>query len=69
MDRIGPNFVYTLLSDINIDNIKVGIVNHNFLVTELWPLIDVRISIPLNIWRMNGQNLTKFCIYIYIGKI
>ena len=38
-------------------------------VTELWPLIDVRISFPFNILRMNGQNLTKFCIHINIDKI
>ena len=36
---------------------------------ELWPLIDVRISFPLNILRTNGQNLTKFCIHIYIDNI
>ena len=37
--------------------------------TELWPLIDVRISFPLNILRTNGQNLTKFCIHININNI
>ena len=38
-------------------------------VPELQPLIDVRISFLLNILRMNGQNLTKFCIHINIDKI
>ena len=37
--------------------------------TELWPLIDVRIFFLLNILRMDGQNLSKFCIHIIIDKI
>ena len=32
-------------------------------------LVDVRILFPLNILRTNGQNLTKFCIHIYINNI
>ena len=32
-------------------------------------MIDVRISFPLNIMKTNGQNVTKFCIHINIGKI
>ena len=36
---------------------------------ELRPLIDVRIQFLFNILRMNGQNLTKFCIHIIIDKI
>ena len=49
----------------------VGIVNVNFckFVKKLRPLIDVRISFLLNILRMNGQNLTKYCIHIDIDKI
>ena len=37
--------------------------------TELQPLIHVRTWILLIILRMNGQNLTKFCIHIIIDKI
>ena len=36
---------------------------------ELWPLIDVRNWLLLNILLMNIQNLTKFCIYITIYMI
>ena len=38
-------------------------------VTELWPLISVRFSFLLNIFRTNEQNLTTFCINIDIDKI
>ena len=38
-------------------------------ITELQPLIDARISFPLNILRTNGQNLTKFCMHIYVDNI
>ena len=38
-------------------------------IAELWPLIDVRNWFLLNILRMDGQNLTKFCIHIIIDKI
>ena len=36
---------------------------------ELWSLKDVRNWFLLNILRMDGQNLTKFCIHIIIDKI
>ena len=36
---------------------------------ELRPLKDVRNWFLLNILRMDGQNLTKFCIHIIIDKI
>ena len=36
------------------------------LPTELWPLIDVKISICLNIFRNNEWILIKFCLYIDI---
>ena len=36
---------------------------------ELQPLIDVRNIFLLSILRMDGQNLTKFCIHIIIDKI
>ena len=35
----------------------------------LRPLIDIIISVLLKILRMNGQNLTKFCILIINDKI
>ena len=37
--------------------------------TELQPLIDVRNWFLLNILRMDGQNLTKFCIHFIIYMI
>ena len=37
-------------------------------VPELWPLIYAKILIPFNILRTNGQNFTKFYIYIHLGK-
>ena len=37
--------------------------------TDLRPLIDVRNWLVLNILRMDGQNLTIFCIYIFFDKI
>ena len=37
--------------------------------TELQPLIDVRNWFLLNILRMDGQNLTKFCIQFISDKI
>ena len=36
---------------------------------ELWPFKDVRNWFLLNILRMDGQNLSKFCIHIIIDKI
>ena len=36
---------------------------------ELQPLINVRNWFLLNILRMDGQNLTTFCIHMIISKI
>ena len=36
---------------------------------QLWPLLHVRISFPLSIFRTNGQNLTKLYKCIYIDNI
>ena len=47
---------------IIIDKIYVGII------TELWPLIDVRMWFLLHILRTNRQIETKFCIHIIIDK-
>ena len=44
----------------------VGGVN---VIAVLRPLIDLKISFPLNILRTKGQNLTKFCIHINIDSI
>ena len=37
--------------------------------TELYPLIDVRNWFLLNIMRIDGWNLIKFCIHFIIDKI
>ena len=42
---------------------------YDLFVTELWPLVYVRISFPLNIFRTNGQDFTKLYKCIYIDKI
>ena len=42
---------------------------YNYFATELRPSINSRIRFLLHILRMNGQNLTKFCIHIIIDKI
>ena len=57
---------------IIIDKINVSIVNRYFFrkfATELQPLIDSKIRFLLHILRINGQNLTKFCIHIIIDRI
>ena len=57
---------------IIIDKIYIGNVNCHFFfkfATELRPLIYFRFQFLFNILRMNGQNLTKFCIHIIIDKI
>ena len=67
MDIVEPNFVFTITLIIS----RFGLLSVKFckFVTELRPFIDVRISFPLNILKMNGQNLTKFCMHINIDKI
>ena len=37
-------------------------------ITKLWPLIDVRISFLLNIFRTNGQNFTKFVYALVLTR-
>ena len=53
IDGILPNLIFT--------RSRLGLLRVNFctFITELWPFIDVRISFPLNILRMNRWNLTK----------
>ena len=47
----------------------LSIVIFRKFAMELQPLIDVRNIFLLSILRMDGQNLTKFCIHIIIDKI
>ena len=57
---------------IIIDKICVEIIKRHFFgkfATELRPLIDVSVWVLLKILRMNGQNLTKFCILIITDNI
>ena len=67
IDRIWPNFVCT--STLTRSSLGLLPVIFRKILTELWPLIDVRNSFPLNILRTNWQNLTKFCMHINIDKI
>ena len=67
MDRIWPNFVYTLSLTRSMFVLE-RVIFYKF-ATELQPLIDVRNCFLLNILRMDRQNLTKFCIPIIIDKI
>ena len=58
-----PNFTKLYLT-IYTDNIYVGFVSCHFrkFVRELWPLIDVRITLPFNILRNSGLLLhAKHC--------
>ena len=54
MGRILPNCVYALI----LTRSRLGLLTGFFckFLTELWPLIDVRISFPLNISITNGRN-------------
>ena len=70
MNAIGQNltkFVYSL----TLIRSRLGLLHIIFgkFATELQPLIDVRISFPLNISRMNGQNFTRICIQINMERI
>ena len=67
IDRIWPNFVCALILTIS----RLGLLPAIFrkVVTELWPLIDVRFSRSLEILRTNWYNFTKFYICIFIDKI
>ena len=66
IDGIWPNFGYALM----LTRSRLGLLRINFhkFITELWPLIDVRILFPLNILRTNWWILTKICICIDIDK-
>ena len=62
MDRISPNFLYAFI--LTRSSFELPPVIFCSFVTELWPLIGVRILFLLNIFRTNGQNLAKPCICI-----
>ena len=66
MHRILPNFVYSL----KVTRSRFGLLAIIFckFVTELWPLIDVRILFLLNIFRKNGQNLTNFLYTLILTR-
>ena len=67
IDGIWPNFAYALI----LTRSRLGLLSIDFrkFITELWPVIDVRISFLLNILTTNRWNLTKICICIDINKI
>ena len=67
MDRILPNFVYTL--SLTRSTLVLYIVIFRKFATELWPLIDVRIQFLFNILQIDGHNVTKSCLNIIIDKI
>ena len=43
-------------------------LNFCLFITELWPLIDVRISFPLNILKTNWLIFTKFCNALILSR-
>ena len=64
---ISPNFIYAfILAKFSLGLLQV--IFHTF-EPELWPLIYVKISFPLNILRTNWQNFTKLYICIHFDKI
>ena len=48
-DRISPNFIYAI--ELTIYILRLLSVIFDLFVKELWPLIDVRISFSLNVFR------------------
>ena len=67
VDWIWPNFAYALI----LTRSRSELLHANFrkFLTELWPLIDARISFQLSILRTNWWYFAKFCIYIDIDNI
>ena len=53
MDRISPNFVYAFILIIS----RLGLLP--VIVTELWPLIAVRILFLLNVFRFSCFNIFR----------
>ena len=67
MDRIWPEFVCS--STLTRSSLGLLLIIFRKILTDLQPLIDFRISFPLNMFSMNQQNVTKFCMHINIDKI
>ena len=60
MDIISPNFIYALI--LTRSTLALLAVIFRKFVRELWPLIDVRITLLLNIARNYGHLLhAKHC--------
>ena len=60
MDRISPNFIYAFI--LTRSTLRLLAVIFGKFVIELWPLIDVRITLPFNILRNSGHLLhAKHC--------
>ena len=66
-DRFSSNFIYAFI--LTRSSLGLLPVIYDLFVTELWPLVCVRILFLLNIFRTNGQNVTKLYKYIDIDKI
>ena len=66
IDRILPWFIYKFI----LTRSSLGLLHVIFrtFVPELWHLIYVKISFPLNISRANWQNFTKFYICIILTR-
>ena len=60
MDRISPNFIYAFI--LTRSTLGLSAVIFGKFVSMLWPLIDVRIRLTLNILRNSGLLLcAKHC--------
>ena len=59
------------LWNLVLTRFRLGLLHVNFhrFTTELWSLIIIRISFPLNILRTNRWSLIKFCIGIDLNWI
>ena len=73
VNGIWPKFAYAL-GILTRSRLELLRVSFHKLITQLQPLIDVRILFPVNILRTNclrtnWWNLTNFFMCIYIGKI
>ena len=70
MESISQNFTCAFtLTRSRLELLPVSVFVY-LILTELWPLIDVSISFhSISFNRVNGRNLTKFCICIDIDRI
>ena len=58
MDTISLNFVYALI--LTRSRLELLPVIFPKCVTDLWLLIDVRVSFQKNVFTTNGQNFINF---------